>query len=92
MGGGGAVVVMLGGARVTAPKRGRGRPQLAEADRRTRLPVLLTAAERAEIDAAAGDAGASTWLRGVGLRAARARTEAQSALDALLAAAVEAAR
>jgi len=55
----------------TAPKRGRGRPQLAEADRRTRLPVLLTSAERAEIDAAAGEAGASTWLRGVGLRAAR---------------------
>ena len=57
----------------TAPKRSRGRPQLAEADRRTRLPVLLTAAERAEIDAAAGEAGASTWLRGVGLRAARER-------------------
>jgi len=54
-----------------APKRGRGRPQIAEADRRTRLPVLLTSAERAEIDAAAGEAGASTWLRGVGLRAAR---------------------
>jgi len=51
------------------PKRGAP-PKPPEERRSVLLPIRLTKAEKAEIDAAA-DGKASTWARGVLLRAAK---------------------
>ena len=49
----------------TTPRRGRGRPSLGDDARHAQIAVRLNAADLATLQAAAGDAPISAWMREV---------------------------